>query len=370
MTVTPRAAVAPSSEVFDALAYANEQLKERQAKPDRVSGSGGWFDPLRELVQQAAESPDKLEQEPATAPDPVKRDQVRIYASLAHKAIEQGNVPALRVWLLLRHLDEQGRGWTTTEEALNGLSKKTASTYICGQRRVRQILQNGEGIFWTRREGRVWITGAAKVCRNLGVTHLDGQPVFVPLKGITDSLKRFKAHLYATAHSRRPENKSAPISRTALRQITNTSERSQQEYDNLLNVERVACYHLGEAYSKDNLIESYWQHGNGFEFIDVRGRHGRKGAKYVARRLGNTYNVTQQLHTANGRKKKINHYLNGLVKKPTQGNEQEKVDKLYFSNAKAAIKSTQTTTRYYAASGSHQPRYAKEQSAIWFSVDN
>ncbi len=380
----------------EALLAANARLhdrrKEAQARPSWPGNSAGWLDALRErascslsscVVDETAERDKTTATDEPASPAPNEEHEeaetyvatVRVYPSLAHAAIQQGCVPALRVWLLLRHLDGRGGGWVETKRAFERLSKKASPLHICGKRRLSQIVREGGGVFWTRRDGRLWLTGAAKLCGRLNVIHLDGRTVTLPLAALTGRLKLCRAHLYATVHSRRRDP--APIARVTLTHITGACERSQREYDALLKVERTASYHLGEKYTTDNLIESHWQHGNGFEFIDAHGRHGRKGASYIARRLGNTYTVTQQAQTATGRKKKINRYLNDLVKKQAQGNEQSKVERLYFPNGAAAVKAIssqrQTTLAYWHSShesAANNPSRSNSARAttIFFSV--
>lgn len=261
-------------------------------------------------------------------------NHVRIYPSLAHAALQQSDVPAFRLWLLMRHFDRKGRGWVSTNEVVERFGRKASQYRLCGQRRLRQILRGGDNRFWMWRNGRIWLFGAARLCERMQVTRLSGRPVRVPLSGLVDRIKVVKAHLYGTVHSRRTE--SAPISRTTLQGITGVSERSQREYDVLLNTERTACYHLGDTYTDEGLIECHWRHANGFQFKDVHGRHGKAGALYIARRLGNRYCVPGHQAASIGRKKKINRHLNGLVTMQAQGNSQDTVERLYFRDGATA----------------------------------
>ncbi len=356
------------------------QMREGQRINKARPNGDNWLTNLRvaigELQQtKRSDEPEQHNQSASETETQAQETAVRVYPTLAHTAVQQGCVPALRVWLLGRHLDRQGRGWLPTADLVTRLTGKQSPLRICGKRRLNQIIQAGQGVFWIRRNGRIWFTGAAKLCGRLDIAHLDGRTVLIPLSGLTDSLKLCRAHLYATVHSRRRDP--APIARVTLTAITGACARSQREYDQLLKIERTACYHLGEKYTTDNLIESYWEHGNGFEFIDAHGRHGRKGASYIARQLGNRYAVPQQAQTATGRKKKINRYLNVLVKKQAQGNEQNKLERLYFPNgaaaAKAMTRKRQTPLAYWHSRSSttehDASRSERDQSTtLFFSV--
>jgi hypothetical protein len=49
------------------------------------------------------------------------------------------------------------------------LTKKKSPHRVCGWRRLRQILAEGEDVFWARdRVGRLWIKGPARVAQALG----------------------------------------------------------------------------------------------------------------------------------------------------------------------------------------------------------
>ncbi|MCZ7669437.1 MAG: hypothetical protein M5U34_20785 [Chloroflexi bacterium] len=100
-----------------------------------------------------------------------------MYPSLAQGIIREGQAAAGRVWLLLRYLDENGRGWVTEFEAQMHLTTKTSPTRIFGKRQWRNIIKKGDGIFWQRENGRLWLNSVGKTAAALGVWQLNGQPV-------------------------------------------------------------------------------------------------------------------------------------------------------------------------------------------------
>jgi hypothetical protein len=74
---------------------------------------------------------------------------------------------------------------------------------------VRNLLREGEGVYWTITphgpDGRawLWLRSAAKVAYNLGVERLTGRPVALSLDALVNGIGRFRAELYAAFHSGR-----------------------------------------------------------------------------------------------------------------------------------------------------------------------
>lgn len=83
-----------------------------------------------------------------------------------------------RVWLLLRAIDHDGRGWLTVDEARKQLTGKDSPLRCCGWRRLRQLLREGTGIFWHRDEqDRLWLGGAHRIAYTLDCGRLQGFPL-------------------------------------------------------------------------------------------------------------------------------------------------------------------------------------------------
>jgi len=118
-------------------------------------------------------------QQPDNENNPV--DQVRAYPSLLAAYLKQKHVPAARLYLLLQALDQVGRGGFDVDQIRATFTSKKSKFYICGWRRLRQILNDGEGIFWQRdTAARLWLTSPARVAIALEVRGLHGQPVAIP----------------------------------------------------------------------------------------------------------------------------------------------------------------------------------------------
>ena len=240
-------------------------------------------------------------------------DTVTHYPSLGVAALERRLAPACRVWLVARCLDRDGRGWLDLDEVRERLSGNGSELRLFGWRRLRQVLQLGNGRFWhwDRGNGRLWLFGAARLAVKLQVAHLEGQPVSLPLAALTDGMGVFKAHLYAAWHSGRRENK--PISRAAQAVMLGVPERTQRHYCRVAEVRRQANLVIGEKYSQEKFEEQLWQRGRAaFVFVDGNGRQGPKNGRYIARQLPNSYRGPHET-AVKGRVRKINQQLKDLV---------------------------------------------------------
>ncbi len=134
---------------------------------------------------------------------PREQAVVKVYPSVAQGILREGHAAAGRVWLLLRHLDENGRGWVSESEAQTQLTTKGSSYYLFGKRQWCNIVRKGTGIFWQRDNGRLWLNSVGKTAAALGVWQLNGRPVQLPVAVLTGKIGTVRAHLYATFHSSR-----------------------------------------------------------------------------------------------------------------------------------------------------------------------
>jgi hypothetical protein len=288
---------------------------------------------------------------------------VKHYPSLGVAALETKEAAGLRLWLACRHLDEDGRGWLEMARLRQQVAGEDAPLKLCGWRRLRQILQRGNGRFWTWQSDRLWLHGAARVAASLGVTTFSGRPVDLPLTALTDGIGTFRAHLYAAWHSgRRSTN---PIARATQRQHLHVPERSQRRYCQRLNLKRQRHLAIGRPYSKERMEARAWGQGTAtFEFIDSQGALGRKNGRYVAWQLPNSYSRRHQ-PSRMGRQKKLQRQLTDLVNQGARGNSETVAQRQYHPNGKAAAQA--------AGAASPKPLYWPRQQArdwqVWFSLE-
>jgi hypothetical protein len=283
---------------------------------------------------------------------------VKLYPDIGLAMLRQEQTAAGRLWLLLRGLDGEGRGWLRVANIRQLLTKKSSKTYLCGWRQLRNLLRDGDDLYWTRDEERIWLRSAAKVAYGLGVARLSGRPVALPLEALVNGIGRFRAELYAAFHSSRVktnpdgEAQAMPIARETLTNLSGVGETTQRRYEEQLERTETAVaiqpnFAIGHRASQKELEDRGWQQGNAlFTLEDFRGQQGPKGRQYVAWQLPNSYTGSHQ-HRPQGRQRRINRQLKDLVMKGMPGNEGEAVDarqpdpardKLYYPTGKLAAK--------------------------------
>ena len=241
-----------------------------------------------------------------------------------------------RVYLLLRSSDGQGRGWLEIEHIRRLLTSKDSPWRICGWRRLRQLLNQGEGIFWQRdHKGRLWLKGMHKIACTLDCGRLSGFPILLPIATLLGGIQAVRGAFYAAFHSGRASN---PISRQTLQELSGVPERSQRAYDHVAKVERQENLAIGERYSQEQAQERAWKQGRAvFRFIDVRGLQGRPRAEYLAWHLPNSYTGPYERRSRANRKR-VNRKLADLVKKGIPGTGEETVERLFWPNGALAAK--------------------------------
>lgn len=270
----------------------------------------------------AAGSPSKPAS-PTLPGDRQPKEVIKLYPSLAMGMLRKGQVACGRLWLLLRHLDTDGRGWLLLADVRDRLTGREASLRLCGRRQLRHLLQQGNGLFWRRDADRVWLKSMAKVTARLGVSRLAGRPVALPVAILTGSIGLVRAHLYASFHSSRtPDGKRAamPISRAALTGLSGISRRTQHTYERRARVQVRRHIGVGPAKRAADRQTFSWQHGRAaFVLVDYRGRQGPAGRRYHARRLPNSY-CGPHARLGRGRQRQLNRQLADLRQYGDAGN--------------------------------------------------
>jgi len=279
------------------------------------------------LIDQGEPHANQMVKAPAT---------VTIHPSIALAILRQHVEAPARVYFLLRVIDKGGRGWLSVENIRQELTRNDSPLRICGWRRLRQLLREGEGVFWQRDDNdRLWLKGAHKIAYKLDSGRLQGFPVELPVSALLGGIQPVRAAFYATFHGGRD---SKPISRETLESLSGIPGRTQLEYDRVARVERTRNIAIGERHTAENAQERAWHHGRAaFHFIDTAGRQGRAGREYVAWHLPNSYRADYQ-RRSRGSRKRLNRELADLVKKGIPGNDDRAIEKLFFPNGALAAK--------------------------------
>jgi hypothetical protein len=186
------------------------------------------------------------------------------------------------------------------------------------------LLVQGEDLFWSRENGRIWLRSVIKVAYALGVSRLKMRPVALPVSVLRQKIGTVRAHLYATFHSSRSQSNQIkkPIARTTVACLTQVRPRTQRRYERIARVKRQAQFAIGPQASVENLQARGWEQGQAaFQFKDFKGRQGQPGKRYVAWQLPNSY-VGPHTQQPKGRLKRINRALTDLFMQGITGNGQ------------------------------------------------
>lgn len=260
----------------------------------------------------------------SVAPAP---NTIQLYPDIALGMLRTESEAAGRIWLLLRHLDQSGRGWVAVSEARTRLTKKQSAIRVCGWRQLRNLLAAGEGVFWSRQNGRIWLRALPKVAVSLGVQHFSSKPIALPVSIVTQRIGTVRAHFYASFHSSRTNPKPGatqmkPIARSTIQKITHVHPRIQRLYEKTARVQPQRNFSVGTAYTPDGAQSEIWQRGSAvFKLTDKNGRFGTPGKSYLAWQLPNSYAGPHRIQTSN-QQKRINRALTDLMLQGTTGNSQ------------------------------------------------
>jgi hypothetical protein len=278
--------------------------------------------------------------------------------------LRQGQSSAGRIWLLLRYLDQTGRGWVTVDEARQQLTRKGADLRVVGWRQLRNLLHEGDELYWHRDEERIWLWGAARVATALDVERLTGLPVALPVTGLLNGMMTANAHLYASFHSGRKSNN--PISRETLENVSGISARMQCLYDEITGTEKKRNIAIGEAHTPESVENRAFKHGGAmFSFTDYYGRQGPAKRHYIAWHLPNSYTGC---HTKlqKGRQRKINKRID-LVNIRARGNDVgvDPIKRVFHDGAAKAVKAHERNDKidayWYSETG--KPK----TTGLWFT---
>lgn len=328
----------PSSTIWPGLADLPEHLGWESASLTAV---------LRSRQTPSPPNPVNPAQPPPLITEPAKETTavVKLYPDLALAMLRQNLVAPGRVWLLLRQMDAAGRGWIETEEARKALTNSQSQWRICGWRQLRNLLRQGEGLFWRRENGRLWLASTMKTAVALSVARLSQRPVYVPVRRLTGPISAARAHLYASFHSSRQtqdDTQSAPIARETLTRLANITAHTQRAYERKAGVRTQAQFAVGATCTPEGLEEAGWRRGRAlFQLKDHQGVHGRPGRTYLAWQLPNRYRGPHRL-AGRGRQKRINRELTDLLHKGMTGNgqpeigAQRRLSKRYVGNGRSA----------------------------------
>jgi hypothetical protein len=297
--------------------------------------SAGWLQPLHAAVANPlrGHAERALDAGQQSSVDPT---HVTTFGTITAAILRHDSGTIGRIWLVLRaYFAGEGQSGMVSADLLGSALANAFPQY--SQRHLRNLLQQGDGIYWQRDAfGRLWLTGAAKVAVRLGITRLQGTRVVIPLGDLTGKLTRMRTALHAAFHASRNHNN--PISRSTLRDLTGISERSQREqsraYGGLIDAQ--ANYSLDKVSdSACDQEHAFRYQKKSFNFVDTNGKQGQPGTTYLAHQLPNSY--TGRYRTArHGRKRKINRQLtDNRVMQRARGTGWQQIEPVFYHDGAA-----------------------------------
>ncbi|MBX3058737.1 MAG: hypothetical protein KF770_19900 [Anaerolineae bacterium] len=275
------------------------------------------------------------------SPNPSPSTTIKLYPDIAAGLFQRELTAAGRIWLLLRHLDSNGRGWLDMAAVRAQLTGKESPWRVCGWRQLRNLLAEGDGIFWVRGDGRIWFRSTAHVAASLQIPRLALPPVALPVSVLTLPIGQMRAHLYAAFHSSRagktPAGQPAsPIARDTISSLTHVIPRTQRRYEKAARVRADRNFAIGGKVSETVLEEAAWQHGQAtFRLNDKKGVQGKTNQGYIAWQLPNSYTGPHRLQPK-GQQKRINQALSDLFMQGMTGNGQSRMEKRFYGHGRAA----------------------------------
>lgn len=298
-----------------------------------------WIADLR--PQRARDKTAELATPPAT---------VALPPALGLAILKQKEAAAGRLWLLLRALDGQGRGWVEAAVARVTFCGEDSAWRFCSARRLRGLLAGGDGRFWELANGRIWLRSMARVARMLGLRRLDGRTVALPTPDLLGGIAAVRAQLYAAFHSGR---RAGPIARQTIARRSGVAPRTQRRYDRLSGVERKANFACGPRLDSEAAQEAAWRRGPA-AFVCRERRRGREG-RFLAWQLPNSYHGPHA-RMGRGRQKRHQKALADLLTQGTAGNGQAlhgDLSQRYFAHARCAAAALGRATQaiYWPAAG-------------------
>lgn len=325
---------------------AQREQRQAQSEPAPTPSVGKWGGALFAVARGDADAVE-VSAEVSPLPPPAS---IVVHPTLLLAMLKQEQVAFGRIWLLAKLLDTSGRGWLSIQQLRGALTQKQSAHYVCGWRRLRQILAQGSPLFWQRDDAnRLFLHSAARVTADLGVTHLAGDAIELPAVSLLGTIGDVRATFYTTFHSGRD---SAPISRATLCQVTSIPERTQRHYDNVQQTERIYNFSL---LSQQGDAETAWQHGRAaFNFTDKQGHHGTAGHTYTAIRLPNSYETTRYARLTRKRKRLNKQLKQVLAQRGMQGNSNSSARRLFFTDAQQAANRFKQSNKFGGVQGTKQ----------------
>jgi len=256
------------------------------------------------------------------------------HGDVALAAMRSGQSSHYQLWLMLRLLDTQSRGWLETAVAAAAVCQPSSPNFLYQIPRFRQLVKEGDGRYWLKQNGRLWMRSTANIAHELGINQLSGRFVFIEENIISGQTAVFRSYCFSAWLS----NHENPLSQITIKGLTGIPERTQRRYCRMAGVTVQKNITIGPASKNADLHELSYRHGGVFSFTDYRGQCGPAYRNYYAWHLPASYHV-QCTRGSRKQQTRNNHKLADLAKAGTMGNgDNFHGSRLFFANGKAAAR--------------------------------
>lgn len=258
-----------------------------------------------------------------------------------------------RLYSALRGLDQAGRGWLDYHAVKAQLTRKNEVCYLYGPRRFKEVLRQGEGLFWHRVKAngavRIRLVARYKIAQHT-CGRLQGREVVVTLRDLVGTgagqETSVKAALYAAIQT---GLRAEPwqICRDKKAMVTGCSHYRQRAYEQRAGIGVQRNIQVIGLYSHERLIEAMFagvdpvQSNVVYKHIDKKGvidPH-RPGASYVVRLLPNTYRLPDGMFSVvmSRRQRAMNRQMADLCIMSDGGSRVEPIVRVFHDNARQAF---------------------------------
>lgn len=217
------------------------------------------------------------------------KERLAIYPDVAVVAIKLEIVPEFRTWLSFHAASQNGVMFT--KDAYEIFTSKKSPYYLFGKKRMKQVLRNGEGLFWQtcRDNSVIRLAGKDVLAERLNIERLGLLPVYLETKYLFKSYKHTKAALLDAVYV----SHNNPVSRIFTDSESGISVTTQKELEKLIGTKVSPNYLvIDESESKEDIA---WKYSSKVVTrLDTSGKvTGEKGSLYLAAKMSNTYTSVQ-----------------------------------------------------------------------------
>jgi hypothetical protein len=256
---------------------------------------------------------------------PEEERTVRIDPEVGRLAIALHLVPQLRLWLVARKLDQQGRGCIQKSDLIQLL---THFGIYYTARQYRRLFATGAGLFWRQdrhNPERLYLLSWQRVSQILLEKAPDSgynRPgAYQQVIDVSGSLAAFQARLYAAWIAYRGREDGVSIARSTLAGLFNRSPRTLRQWERqlggIIKVRHDYEQHPDDACSPDELydIQNHIpDHAQPYTTLTPQGSVQRRRWQ-----RSNTYTSSISAHDYRGQARKVRRHLNSVTPAGTDG---------------------------------------------------